>query len=509
MEAIDLAAHAGLFLDEWQQTCLIEMAALQARKYENPLLRPDGTIRDPRDPDDHGRLDNMWAAKDFGLVVSRQNGKGSILEARTLAGLFLWGERLIIHSAHLFDTALEAFNRVLFLIEQTPDLRSEVARVVNNNGKEGIHLKSGQRLLFKARSKGGVRGFTADTIIFDEAMMKLTSAEMEAIGPAVSARPNPQMIFTGSAGDEDAEYFGRMRNRAMKSEAAEEGSPLKEKFLCWVEWSARPCDTFCAPDCDLGHDDPKDRKTWAKVNPAYGKRLDPEWIEEFEFRAFSPPSFNKERLGVGTWPADGDAWRIIPQEFFNSAAKDDSLLVGKFLLALDTAMDSSMSCISAFGQNRDGMFHSEITGSDEEIDYRPGIRWTIDRLVKMAKTHRVPFVVISKSSPAGAYIGEIESRGVKVISPTVSEFAQACADYKRAIAPPGGERPSVVHLDQAPFRSAVAAADKKEMGDQGLWVLSKPLSGADITPFTSTVLGFWGYKQHIYKKKAKPWVAFG
>jgi hypothetical protein len=51
----------------------------------------------------------------------RQNGKDAILEARELAGLFLLGERLLIHSAHQFDTSLEHFRRLLFLIENTDD----------------------------------------------------------------------------------------------------------------------------------------------------------------------------------------------------------------------------------------------------------------------------------------------------------------------------------------------------------------------------------------------------
>ena len=59
------------------------------------------------------RADGKWAAFETALIVPRQNGKGSILEARELAGLFLFGEQLILHSAHEFKTAQEAFRRVL------------------------------------------------------------------------------------------------------------------------------------------------------------------------------------------------------------------------------------------------------------------------------------------------------------------------------------------------------------------------------------------------------------
>ncbi len=44
-------------------------------------------------------------ASDVGLIISRQNGKGTVLEVRELGGLFVLGEELIIHTAHEFKTA--------------------------------------------------------------------------------------------------------------------------------------------------------------------------------------------------------------------------------------------------------------------------------------------------------------------------------------------------------------------------------------------------------------------
>jgi hypothetical protein len=64
------------------------------------------------------RADGKWSAFEVGLVVSRQNGKGGILEARELLGLFELGERLIVHSAHQFDTSMEAFLRMEQLLEE-------------------------------------------------------------------------------------------------------------------------------------------------------------------------------------------------------------------------------------------------------------------------------------------------------------------------------------------------------------------------------------------------------
>jgi hypothetical protein len=104
VEAVELAASAGLVLDEWQAFVL--ESSLRERRVGDEL---------------------KWSAFEVGLIVSRQNGKGSILEARELAGLFLFGEQLILHSAHEFKTAQEAFRRVLSLVENTDDLRKRVA----------------------------------------------------------------------------------------------------------------------------------------------------------------------------------------------------------------------------------------------------------------------------------------------------------------------------------------------------------------------------------------------
>ena len=116
------------------------------------------------------------------------------IEARELAGLFLLGERLIIHSAHQFDTSLEAFRRLETLIEGSDELSRRVKKATHSHGEEGIELLNGQRIRFRTRTKGGGRGFTGDCLILDEAMV-LSEAFYGALLPTLSARSmtaNPQ-----------------------------------------------------------------------------------------------------------------------------------------------------------------------------------------------------------------------------------------------------------------------------------------------------------------------------
>jgi hypothetical protein len=120
-EIVDLAAVAGLILDPWQ-AWIMEQAH---------VIRPDHRFWNPYTD----RYECKWAAFEVGVMVSRQNGKGSILEARELAGLFLFGERLIIHSAHQADTSFEAFERIVHLIEDTPVLDQEVFKIIQDQGR--------------------------------------------------------------------------------------------------------------------------------------------------------------------------------------------------------------------------------------------------------------------------------------------------------------------------------------------------------------------------------------
>jgi hypothetical protein len=131
-EAVELAAVFGLVLDEWEAWALEMMCA--------------------------ERADGRWAAWEVGLVVARQNGKGAILEARELAGLFLFGEKTITHSAHEFKTSLDHQGRLETLIAGSPEFSRRVASVRHANGQESINLKSGASIRFFTRTKSGGRG---------------------------------------------------------------------------------------------------------------------------------------------------------------------------------------------------------------------------------------------------------------------------------------------------------------------------------------------------------------
>ena len=122
-EILDWARGFGYKPDPWQEWVIRESCG----------TRPDG----------------RWASFENDLIVSRQNGKGTILEMRELAGMYMLGEKLIIHTAHELKTAQEHFLRVIQTIENYPALsRRMKGKPRFSHGEEQIQLLAKPTLIF-------------------------------------------------------------------------------------------------------------------------------------------------------------------------------------------------------------------------------------------------------------------------------------------------------------------------------------------------------------------------
>ncbi len=444
-EAVELAAMAGLDLDPWQQHVL-----------RNSLGE---------------RADGKWAAFEVGLVVSRQNGKGSILEARELAGLFLLGERLIVHSAHRFDTSLEAFQRLLNLIEAAPELSRRVKRVSRSHGEEGIELDNGQRIRFRTRTAGGGRGFTADCIILDEAMV-IPDAMLRALLPTLSARANPQIWYTGSAVDQENDEHGvvlsRIRERGMSGD---------DKSLAYFEWSAE------TPLEKLSPAVANDPILWAQANPAMGYRISSEYISNEYASMYGDRGFWIERLGVGDWPktAPGGV-RMISTDDWDACLDVSSVPNDPVCFAFDITPDRSAACIAVAGHREDGLPHIEV------VEHRRGTRWIGERLEELKTKHRIKTIYCDAYGPAGSMLPELERRRIDVTTLNAKEVAQACGIFYDSIA----DSHTLRHLGTPELNSAVAGAITRPLGDA--WAWSRKSSSVDISPLVATTVALWGLK---------------
>ncbi len=441
-ETIDLASVAGLDLDGWQQD----------------VIR--GAM---------GQHAGRWSAFEVGVVVPRQSGKGSILEARQLAGLFRLGERLQIHSAHEFKTCFEHFRRVKDLVEGSDLLRKQVKIIRTGAGDQAIELRNGNRIRFIARSRSSGRGFSGDVVYLDEAFL-LSDSTMGALLPTLSARPNPQIWYTSSAPHRDSEVLHRVRARGLAG---------AESRLFYAEWS-------CEPDSD-----PADRDNWYQANPALGIRIAEDSIEA-ELHALGVAEFARERLGIPETPED--VVSVVPLNLWTAAHDKDSRIETNRQLALDVSPDRRWSSFGAAGRRGDGRLHVETAHRE------PGTKWVLERGVDIAKRWEMP-IRIDKAGPAAAFISLFREAGVEVVEVSTAEHAQACGQFIDAAVNDG-----LRHLGQVSLDSALRGAVLRASGDAELW--GRRSSKVDITPLVAVTLALGGVPQES-KVTSAPWAAYG
>ena len=247
-DVADLSERFGLVLDDWQ--CDILRAAMGER--------PDGS----------------WAAKQVGMSIPRQNGKSQLIVPRALAGALLFGERMIIISAHQQDTARETFAKFQEIIDREPALSSRIKQVMYALNREFIKFTNGAEIRFKARSTSGGRGFSSDCLLLDEAQI-LGMPAWVSINSTMSARENPQIWLMGTppTPEDNGEVFESIRRSALGGQT---------NALAWLEWGAEP-----------GADPASDHARWS-ANPAWWTRINHDVVQG-EYESYPPARFALDR----------------------------------------------------------------------------------------------------------------------------------------------------------------------------------------------------------------------
>lgn len=425
-DMVQLAGSYGLTLLPWQENFLV--AAMGER------------------------ADGLWAAKHVGLSCPRQNGKGSLLEARALAGLLLFGERMIIHSAHEVRTAQIGFARLKSYFENYDDLRRKVASVGNAVAREYIRLRNGQEVRFVTRSKSAIRGFSADCLLLDEGQI-LGDEQWEAILYTVSARPNHQIWLVGTPplNLDDGVVFNRFRNRGIEA---------KDHQLAWCEWSA-------AADADLD-----DVKSWAQANPALGHLISHETVVT-ERAAASDDGFARERLGI--WP-DVLGQRVFDYGQWRSLADVNVATPSRAVLCVDVAPERKWATVAS-ASHVDGrtlvMAHTE-----------PGSGWVVAKVAELVARLDILEVVMVGGGQAEALAPDFLKANIEVTMLSAADQGAACAAFQEQVACGG-----IVHVDQPELNAAVGGAITRRIGERERW--DRRVPSVDLSPLVAASGAAW------------------
>ncbi len=422
------------------------------------------------------RHDGRWQTREVGLNVPRQNGKGEVLLARELFGMFELDEKLVIHTAHEFKTSAEHFRRLEDVVRGCPELhalvkRSASGRIVGyrySHGEESIEFQSGARIEFKTRTKSGMRGFAGvDLLVLDEAMI-LSEAQHGSAMPIIRASKSErgaQLWYAGSAVDQMVHEHG-----LVWASVRERGIAGDDDSLAYFEWSL----DFDHPD-DVPDTVMVDPEAWRSVNFAIGRGRVLEEHMEWERRAMTRRSFAVELLGVGDYPSpDGGADRMISEEMWQDVLDDGSVIQDPVCLAFDVSPGRS-SAIVAVGGNAAGMLHVEL------ITAGSGTGWVADRLVELYGNHQVVEVLCDGFGPSASIAQRIDDAGVPVRRINTGEYAQACGLFADTVA----ER-QLRHIGQPELDLSVRGSRVRPLVDR--WAWSRTKSQSDQGPLIAATL---------------------
>ena len=408
-----VAEQAGIHLDEAQQLVANATAGVGA--------------------------DGRWAAFEAVIFSPRQNIKTEYLIARILAGLFVFGEDLIVYSAHQARTTAKTFGRLKRAIEHNPQLGARITRVSNRPGAETIELATGQALECVARSTSSGRGFSGSTIILDEAH-ELDGDQLAAILPMLSTRPNPQLVYALSLGNERSTHLGALRARALAH---------ADPHVCWIEWSMAEGDRI------------DDREVWARCNPAYPARISMDYLErEWAALGSDPEQFARERLGKSRWPAaESEKFEVISRDAWQSCEDPGATAGGPVALGVALSPAGRDGVIAVCGPGPGGLPVTEIA------DRRPGenAAWIGPRLRDICGRHDVTAVAWEDSGlirPLGlaAYLPGT----VAALEMDPAGYAQACVSFSYA-----ADEHTMRHRGDPVLSAAIGGARMKRYGRGG------------------------------------------
>lgn len=441
----------------------------------------------------------LWTHPDVCLICPRQNGKTEIVLLRILFGLFVLGEN-IIYSAQRWKTAEDVYDRLIAIIESSPDLVAQLAPRVGlprgyskDKDRGDIELANGGKIRIGLRSADMGVGLTKlDLVIFDEAY-KLTAAQKTGLTGAQIASSNPQTIYLSTPPVYTDPKYQHCHVLASMRRLGRDRSP--EMFF--AEWMApRP-----EPTGDENVDaralaEARDHPDAARMaNPSHGV-IHRQRDMDRERRSANTPDelalFDADFLGWGIYPPDeSNREPVFPLSAWEAMTDLAPELVGERVIAVHRSLDGRRWAIAGGSRTAGGRIHLEI-GYLRNAKL-PDVALFLVILIELWDPAAI---IVDGRGRANVLVARMKDLGYELIEASTPNMAKACGGFVDAAL--AGE---LSHTGQPILEEALKIVQKRTL-PMGDFVFNDAESG--VPQWTAITLAHWGVQMFAEETSASP-----
>ncbi len=398
----------------------------------------------------------LYAADTVLLSIPRQSGKTYDIGWLAFADAIVTPNTTIVWTAHRFKVARETFTFMCSLARQ-PEMQPHLDYhdITTGAGNEVIPFRNGSRIVFAARERGTVRGYSkVRRLVLDECQI-LPEHTMSDLAPTLNQASNPQIVLIGTPpkANDPGEVMERLRGEALSG---------RGRKLLYVEYSADP---------NADPDDPVQRN---RANPSHGNRTPPEAVDRLR-SLLTTEDFMREAMGV--WAPTG-AKQVFGEEAWEACSSPESS--GLEMSAFGIALSRHLNGGALVGAGTDAEGNVVV----KPLRVSDGTGWTVRSAQELQEKHGALAVVDSKG-PAAVLIPQLESADIDLRVTTTTEKLDACSEFYSLVR----ER-RLRHSDYPELDMSVQGAIQRKVGER--WAWGSKDSAADISALEAATLAAWG-----------------
>jgi len=423
--------------------------------------------------------DGTFRFKRVLLLVSRQNGKTTLIKALILWRLFIDGAELVIGAAQSLGDAEDIWEDIVDQAEAIPALKKRMFKPKRVNGAKAMRLrpnkktptKRGGKYIVETLERDAGRGKTADLLFLDELREHKSWEAWNALSSTTLIPPRAQTVCASNAGDVHSVVLRDLRGRAKN---AIETHRTDEVTLALFEWSG--------PDgCDLDDWDAR-----AQANPSLGYTLTPAALqadrETKTDNGFRTENLCQEVEQIQVGIIDEEDWLGLMDKASRRATGT------RVAVAVDVSWDRKRAHIAIAAEREDGLVHLEIVAS------RVGTSWVKPWLVERKEIEDGWFngqvALQERGAPVSSLTDELTDAGMTVVPIGGGELSKSSGAFFDAI-----KQRKVRHRGQQVADESARTVHARSAGDA--WFFDRKNSPGDASPVIAEASAYWLLGQKV------------